>query len=131
MARDTLCDVQDSSLGKSAPVTPSAQLRPPLKGFAVQGHCCRYVYTPATASLRWPQRQWQVCGPLLNKQKEEKRDFQSKRIPVTPRVTHTLEMSAAELGFRQFAVSISPLSEYLALDLIQRKEVKGPKKQNV
>ena len=41
----------------------SAQLRPPLKGFAVQGHCGRYVCTPATAGLHWPQRQWQVCGP--------------------------------------------------------------------
>ena len=25
----------------------------------------RYVFTPATAGLRWPQQQWQVCGPLL------------------------------------------------------------------
>ena len=64
----------------------SAQLRPPLKGFAVQGHCCGYVFTPA--GLHWPQRQWQVRGPCLKLQKLKQKN-QSEGIPVTPRVTHT------------------------------------------
>ena len=44
---------------------------------------------------------------------------------------HTLEKVAPRSLSSVFAVSISPLSEYLALDLIQRKESEGSEKQNV
>ena len=47
------------------------------------------------------------------------------------KLRNTLEKVAPRSLSSVFAVSISPLSEYLALDLIQRKESEGSEKQNV